>query len=263
MKQAVLGVTLIVGLGVFFWLKPFAKTTDNKSLTIGMMSGWPPFMAITQQGAFEGFDVDVANELCTRLSRPCKIIDMGALTTLFVALEQKKIDMIFSGLDITKARREKLNMIPYYGESVREYSLLFWNKIPDGISSLEDLKSQPNPTVVVEPGDSPEKLIDQFPFIQKKQVASLADQILELKYQKSLALFREPHIARQLMRQNPELKALSVTLPPELQIFGMGVAVKKDNVVLNDNVNATLSAMKSDGTIDRIAARWFPERDNE
>lgn len=253
----------IVGIVFLFVQLKSNESAKTKELTIGMMSGWPPFMSITQQGQFEGFDVDVANELCARLNRPCKIVDMGALATLFVALEQKKIDMIFSGLDITKARREKLIMVPYNGEDVREYSLLFWNKIPEQVTSIDDLKTIDNPVVVVEPGDSPEKFLDGFSFITKKQISSIADQVLDLKYQKSLALFREPHVAKQLMKKNPELKSIPVPLPDEFQIYGMGIAIAKDNQSLGDEVSSAVLQMKQDGAMARFSSRWFAKEGSD
>lgn len=249
-------VAIILSFVVYFFVSTKSPSPENP-LTIGMMSGWPPFMSINQTGDYEGFDVDIANEVCARLKRTCTIVDMGALTTLFVALEQNKIDMIFSGLDITKARREKLTMIPYYGEEVRNYALLFWNNIPDGIQTIEDLQQLKNPTVVVEPGDSAERVLDAFAGIQKKQIGSIADQVLELKYQKSLALFREPHVARELMRKNPEMKSLSVPLPEDFQIYGMGIALNQKSVALSQAIEQTIDAMKTDGTMTRIAARWF------
>lgn len=259
--KIVSGIAVVVVVAIIFLVGQSFKSMEspgsNKELTIGMMSGWPPFMSITQQGQYEGFDVDIANELCSRLKRTCKIVDMGALATLFVALEQKKIDMIFSGLDITKARREKLTMVPYYGDDVREYSLLFWGAVPEGVLSIDDLKTLNKPVVVVEPGDSPEKFLDRFSFITKKQISSIADQLLELKYQKSLALFREPQVAKQLMKKNPELKAIAVALPEEFQIYGMGAAIAKNNQSLSSDVELTMATMKQDGAVARIAARWF------
>jgi ABC-type amino acid transport substrate-binding protein len=258
MKKLAISFFSIAAIGIFYFTIS-AKSDDepNNILTVGMMSGWAPFMSVNPQGGFEGFDVDVANGMCARLKKTCKIVDMGSLAPLFVALESNKIDAIFSGLDITKARREKMTMVPYFGEKLREYYLLFWQQIPESVKTIDDLKNMQNPVVVVEPGVGPEKYLDQFKFIEKKQIAILSDRLLDLQYGKSLAVFLEPEMSLQLMRKNPAIKGLPVPLPEDLQIDGMGIALKKENSEQSAAIRAAIEAMKADGTINKLAARWF------
>jgi len=263
-----IGALIFIGLFITTFLlffKPFGSSKkDECAITVGMMSGWAPFMTINQQGKFEGFDVDVANEVAKRLGKKCQITDVGSLSSLFVALEKGKVDMLFSGLDITTKRLTAMEMVPYTGQGFKEFYLLFWNKIPEGITSIQDLKNYPNATVIAEPGDSPEKYLAQFDFITKKSIGALADQLLDLQYGKSLALFREPQLAKRLCKKNPQLKALSVPLPVEWQAFGMGIALKKGNTKLNSQVQATIQAMKADGTLKALETKWqMNEEDNE
>ncbi len=58
-----------------------AKTDDT--LIVGMMSGWAPFMTITAKGTYEGFDVDVAQELAQRMGKKLVIQDLGSLHDSF------------------------------------------------------------------------------------------------------------------------------------------------------------------------------------
>lgn len=250
LKLALFGVLFIAGI---FFLN--IHTEKENSLKFGMMSGWAPFMTINQQGLFEGFDVDVAEEIAKRLGQKSQILDMGSLAPLFVALQTNKIDMILSGLDITNERLKKLDMIPYCGENIEEYYLLFWQKIPENINNIADLKNYPDPVVVVEPGVSAEKLIDNYGFITKKQIAALPDRVLDVQYGKSLAMLLEPSVARSLMVKNTNLKALPVKLPQELQIFGMGIATKKDSA-LSKRIEDAIRAMKKDGTLEKLQAKW-------
>lgn len=264
MKIAVaitLSVLVLVGLGFFLKENSSAK---EETLTIGMMSGWAPFMITNKNGEFEGFDVDVAKEVAARLKKKLSIIDMGALASLFVALDQNKVDLALSGLDITEKRRQQLAMIPYTGEDTKEYVLLFYKKIPEGISSIEDLKTIPNPVVLTEPGVSVEKYLDSLGFIQKKQLASLAERILDLQYGKSLAMIVEPSIARTLMQKDEQLKSLSVPLPPLFQIFGMGIAAKKENSALTEKIQSIIASMKDDNTLSKLEEKWqLKEAGNE
>ena len=141
-------VIAIVGSSYFYRSKG-AKPDD--SLVVGMMSGWAPFMTINNQGNFEGFDVDIAQAIAQKMGKKLVIKDLGSLAPTFIALDQGKIDMIMSGLDITQARLQKMTMIPYTGQDVRAFTFLFWQSIPAGINSIEDLAKK-GAVVCVEPG---------------------------------------------------------------------------------------------------------------
>lgn len=251
---ALIGLCLLIG-GFGFILRSNASPQEEV-LTIGMMSGWAPFMITNNKGEFEGFDVDVAKELAARLKKKLTILDMGTLASLFVGLDQNKIDLAFSGLDITEKRRQQLSMIPYTGEDTREYVLLFYNKIPEGVSSIEDLKLLSSPIILTEPGVSVEKYIDSLAYVQKKQLASLSERLLDLQYGKSLAMLVEPSIAQTLMKKDPKLKSLPVPLPPQFQIFGMGIAAKKANIALTEQIEAIIATMKEDKTLTKLEEKW-------
>jgi len=253
----IFGLLLIVA-SYFFIYKVIQKNNVDqniKPLVIGMMSGWAPFMSITPQGNYEGFDVDVATEIAQRLGRPVEIKDLGSLASLFIALEQNTIDMVFSGLDITLQRRNNYTMIPYTGQTVKDFYLVFWKAIPENIQHIEDFKQYPQATICVEPGVSTEKFIDQFNFINKKSIGATSEMILDIQYGRSLAAFLEPQVAKRLQQKNPEIKTLPVRLTPEFQIFGMGIALKKD-AALSKNVETAIMAMRNDGTLKKLEIKW-------
>jgi ABC-type amino acid transport substrate-binding protein len=181
---------------------------------------------------------------------------MGSLVPCFIALEQNKIDMIFSGLDINQARLQRYNMVYYAGNDVTSYYLLFWQQIPEGVKTIQDLKKYPQSVVVVEPGDSPEKYLDQYDYIIKKQISAITDQLMDLQYGKSTAIFRQPVIAQRMCTQYPQLKSIAVPLPSEYQIYGMGIALKKENKSLTEMVQKTIEGMIADGIIKKLELKW-------
>ena len=253
-KIIVACICLGVLLGIFFF---FRKTESKKDvLVVGMMSGWAPFMSINGEGDFEGFDVDVAHEVANRMGKKVVIEDLGSLSSCFIALEQNKVDMILSGLNITQERLNKLNMVPYVGEGTKEYLLVFWKDIPTGISQIQDLKAIKSAIVCIEPGNSTEKYLDQFEYITKRPLSSLADMILDIQYGKSLALFLEPQVVTRLTQTCPEIKYISVPLPPEFQVFGCGIALKKENTSLNDTVASVIQELKQEGILKRLETKW-------
>ena len=249
---ATVGIILFSCIGLFF--RQSQKSSDE--LVVGMMSGWAPFMTINAAGEYVGFDVDVAKLLASKLNKKLVVKDMGSLASCFVALEQNKIDMMLSGLDITQDRLKKLNMVPYTGEEVRSFSLLFWKQVPLKIRTIEDFKNLPDAAVCAEPGSAQDKFLSKFSFINKKPMPSTTDMVLDLRFGKSVAAILEPQVARRLQKQEPDLVALSVPLPDEFVVYGMGIVIKKNKKQLADVVAATIQSLKQDGSLKKLEIQW-------
>lgn len=238
------------------YIKNAAKLNSNNTLTVGMMSGWPPFMSINEQGKYEGIDVDVANALGKQLGKKVVIKEMGSLSTLFLSLERGAIDIILSGLDITQERQARMNLIPYCGEDITNMYLIFYRQIPQGVSSLEDLAKHANTTVCVEANSTSEKLIDLYPTIIKKQLKSISDIILDIRYSKSIAALAEPSVARNTFKKDPTLTYISVSLPKQLCIYGNGIAIKKENISLTNTIKEAILSLKTAGILDALEKKW-------
>ncbi len=256
--KTILTLTCII-IGLFIYKKttePARQTKDT--IIIGMMSGWAPYMSINNAGEFEGFDVDVAEELGKKLNKNVEIKDMGGLASLLIALNQGKIDMAFSGLDITKKRQNAYNMVQYSGEGITTFNLLFWDSIPKDVETIFDLKNLANTTLCYEPGSPSEAFLnqEQFDFIDKKPVNSVPEMIMELKYRKSLCALYEPLIVEGLQKKNPQLKYIKVAIPEDFQIMGIGVALNKTRKKLTEQVTKAIKELRDTGTIQKLEQRW-------
>lgn len=233
-----------------------SSQTADTTLIVGMMGGWAPFMTINAQGGYEGFDVDVATELAKRMGKQLVIKDFGSVASCLIAVEQNKANMVFSGLDITESRLKKFIMVPYAGQTITSIALVFWNSIPAGVHSMENLRTLSACTICTDPGSSQEKYLDQFNFITKKPMASVADMVLDLRYGKSTAAILEPFLAQRIKRKNPEAQILEMPLPLEFQQFGFGIAIKKNNTILEQITTTIIKEMRQDGTLTALEKKW-------
>ena len=238
---------------LFFYFRTTER--NNNVLTVGMFV-WPPFMSIKPDGTYEGFDVDVAQAVADALGKKLEVIDMGTLAPLFIALEQNKIDLIFSGLDITQKRQQELIMVPYVGENITSLSLLFWKEIPANIQTMQDLANVPNAVLCYEPGSASENFLKQFNGFEQKPLGAVVDMVMDIKYGKSTAAILEQAIAQRVAQQNPEIKLLSVPLGAEFQIYGMGIAIKKSNQKLAEQVRSAIALLQSSGTLRTLESKW-------
>lgn len=254
-KAIVCLLAMVVAIAGAYTIQRPSKTTDD-TLLVGMMSGWAPFMTITPKGTYEGFDVDVAQELAQRMDKKLVIQDLGSLASCFVALEQKKVALVLSGLDITKKRLKTLAMVRYTGQDVTHFCLLFWNTIPKNVLLIQDFRALPGSVFCVESGSAQEAFLDQFDFITKKRLPSVIDIVLDLKFGKSVATLLEPRVAARLKRKNSEVRVLEVPLPEGFQVYGCGIALKQDNTALTTQVTALIEDMRIDGTLKKLEQKW-------
>lgn len=255
LSMAAFAALVFVGLVVRKQSSSMQTMSSNK-IVVGMMSGWAPFMSVSGLGEYVGFDVDVAKEIGRSLNKEIIIEDFGSLASCFIALDQGKVDMVMSGLDSTQKRQESMEMVRYTGEDVQNLSLLFWNKIPQNIKSLEDVAQCPNAIVCVESGSSQEKFLQSRDFITLKRVPSVVEGLLDVRFGKSLALLVEPRVGLYLQQKNPELKSINVELPNEFKIFGCGIAIKKGNKQLKSDVEKTVAALYKEGVLQEMQNLW-------
>ena len=253
-------ITGLLTLGTLWRRSATPQTPQTKPLVVGMMSGWPPFMSVNPQGEYEGYDVEVAKQLAQKLNRPLIIKDLGSVQTVLIALEQGTIDIAMSGFDNTKKRMETFNMVRYTTRESTETSVVFWQQIPQSIKALKDCINA-NMTICVEPGTSQEKYVDSFTGAIKKQVPSISDMVMELRFGKVGALVLEPRVSERICKQVPELVVLKEPLPAEFAIYGEGIALKKQNIDLAKQVQQAVTALMQDGTLPQLEKTWLTQDD--
>ncbi len=227
---------------------------NEEVLTLGTMSGWPPFVSLNTKGEYEGFDIEIAQEIARRLGKKLVIKDMDT-AALITALEKGTVDFIMTGLDITSQRLKRIAMISYQGEPMTEMPLIFWKKVPEGIKSFDDLKNR-KAVVCVEPGSSQEEMIKKLGDVELKYCDPLAS-ILELKFGRALAAISEKKLFLNLKKQYPELVAIMIPINKEDQIMGCGIGVQKNNTELYEKISMIISDLKKTGYLGQAEQRWF------
>ncbi|MBA3954973.1 transporter substrate-binding domain-containing protein [Candidatus Dependentiae bacterium] len=240
-------------LGYFVFRSSTAQSDDT--LILGTMSGWPPYVTMSNNGSYQGFDIDIAQQIAVQLGKKLVIKDMDT-ASLLTALNQNKVDFVMTGLSITQERLKQVDLIAYQGEPVTSLRLVFWQTIPQGVKTLEDLKNIPNATVCVEAGSSTEGFLLTISGLTVKQLDPVPS-ILELKYKKALAVLIEPTAYNELKSQYPELVALTVPLNEDQAFLGCGIGVNKANTKLKKEIQLIINNLKAQGTLAALEKQWF------
>jgi len=253
-----IGLVALSATALFLFSSKVNDARDD-TLILGTMSGWPPYVSVNNDAEYQGLDIDIAQEIAKRLNKKLIIKDMDTVM-LMTSLSQGKVDFIMTGLCITNDRLQKIMMIPYQGETITELPLLFWDKIPEGVRTLEDIKKIPNAIICVEAGSAQEDFITQQNLEQAGIVikqSNPTESLLDLKYGKALACLLEPPIFADFKSKYPNLKAIMVPLDDKNKIFGNGIGVKKDNKQLISKIESIIIELKNNGFIQKCQNKWI------
>jgi octopine/nopaline transport system substrate-binding protein len=94
-----------------------AAAKEWSKLRLGTAADDPPSSSMRPDGTFEGFEIELAADICKRMKVECswERRDFG---DLIPALQQGKLDVIFVALSITPKRRETIDFsIPIVGHA--------------------------------------------------------------------------------------------------------------------------------------------------
>ncbi len=254
MKKMIIAVILLVGvIGGYVMVQRSRAPKDETMLVVGTAAGYAPWVSINERGEYEGFDIDVINAVAQKLNKKLVLKDLGSMTPLFLALQQGSIDAFIWGMEITQDRLKNVAMVRYQGDTISAYPVLFWNAIPETITSIDDMKGL---TVCVEPASSQEAVLNKYDGITKKYTERVDDALMNLEYGKADAACVEPAIAKKFMAIYPEIKMLEVPLAEEDMVYGVGICVKKDNQVLIEEIQNAVKNLRDEGVIQALETKW-------
>lgn len=218
---------------------------------LGLDDSFPPMGFRDDDNSIIGFDIDLAKEVSKRLGVSFKAQPIS-WDAKELELSTGKIDCIWNGFTITDERKETLCMsTPYLNNAqvlvVREDS---------PIKSLSDVKGI---TIGLQKGSSAQEAVDSKPDF----VALLKDQVY---YQENITALNDLELGGvdavvmdsivaeyDIAKSKKPLRIIDEVLARE----AYGIGFRKDDVLLCDEVQKILKAIKDDGTASKISTNWF------
>ena len=213
---------------------------------------YPPFESLNKNNQIEGFDIDLAKAVCKQIDAECSFTN-NPFDSLIPALKFRRYDAVISGMDITAERSKQVDFTqPYYSNS----AILIAEK--DTYTSPEQLKGK---RVGVENGTTHQKYLqEKYPDVIIVAYDSYQNAILDLKNHRLAGVFGDTAVVNQWLKSYPELGTVGKHIT-DSQYFGrgLGIAVRKGNAELLARFNDALKTLRTNGTIEQINQRWFPE----
>ncbi len=203
-----------------------------------------------ESGSIEGFEVDIARELAKRLKGSPDALEVTGVnvTTRGIMLDNGTLDATLATFTITEARKKSYNFSqPYFTDHI---GVLV--KKSSGIERLEDLDGK---TVgVASSATTRDKLAQagdelgihmefaEYATYPEIKIALVTGRVQAFSVDKSILY---GYLDDSTMLLNTEFA------PQEY-----GIATKKSNVELAQQIDAALADMMADGTLDGLKAEW-------
>lgn len=223
------------------------RMEESKEMNVAFEGTYPPFNFIDENDEFQGFDVDISNEIAERLGVEANFI-ATKWDGLIGGLKADKFDIIISQMTVTEERKKSVDFTDPY---VISGSVLITREETNDITKLEDIKGK---NVGVGGGTTFEDVANSVDGAEVKLYKAVGDYIQDLTNKRLDVIINDQLlISYNIKEMNLPIKISSDILNKD----EIGMAVNKGNEDFIEQVNAALSEMKEDGTYAEIYKKWF------
>ncbi|WP_294389443.1 transporter substrate-binding domain-containing protein [uncultured Clostridium sp.] len=225
---------------------------DKGKVVVGMSADYAPyeFHYIDENGkdVIGGFDVDIANEIASKLGVELVIQEMD-FDALVTALPAGKVDLVISGMNPTEERAKVVDFSEVYYNS--QHGILVRAEDVDKYKTFADLEGA---KVGAQLGSTQEQIAkNEIPNADLQLLANVNNLILELKSGKVDAIIMEKPVAQMAVKSNPELAVGEPTY--EEESGGNAVGVAKGNEELLAKVNEVIKELNETGKMDEYIVK--------
>lgn len=251
MNKTVLVITIAL-IGSFFAARYFAnKPYKNQSksaniLIVGTNSEYAPF-SYMENNTLSGFDIDLANEVASRLGKTVEWQDMP-FDALIPALQTGSIHVIATGITPTAERAQKVNFTAPY---LKGDPLLIVTKAETPLKTIEQLTGK---LVAVNEGFTADYYMAKIKGPELIRFASPLESFMALDSNRVDALVSAQNNVKPLIESYGAQKFSVSVIPETSDEYALAVSKQYPELLLQ--IQATLQEMHADGTIENLKKKW-------
>lgn len=227
------------------------SSNDDNTFVVGF-SEFPPFGYKDSNGEYVGFDLDLAKEVAKRNNWTFKALPIIDWESKEMELNSNEIDCIWSEFTIEGRENDYTWSDPYFNNSQ-----VFVVKSDSGINSVDDLKGKVLDAQSESSGYNAvmnnSTLKDSFG--QINPVRDIDTAFMDLKSGACDAVILDYPNANYRIVEKFHDEGFQI-LDGNVTYEKYGIAFKKGNDGLKDQVQKTLDEMYKDGTVERIAQNY-------
>jgi polar amino acid transport system substrate-binding protein len=248
---ALAGAIVVGGLGAALLTPP---ASAQEKLVFCSDIAFPP-MESFQGSEPVGADIDLGREIAKRLGREAEFNNVG-FDAIVAALLGHQCDAILSGMNDTPERAKTVDFVDYL---LVGQSLVVAKGNPLGITSLETLCGH---TAGAQVGTTNLDTLNQAnqsctaagkPGVNVTGFKADTDAMLALKANRLDVYEADSPVAAFYIGQEPETFEFG---GPPINTAPYGIAFRKEDTALRDQVKQAIDAMYADGTMMTILKKW-------
>ncbi|MBQ9050228.1 MAG: amino acid ABC transporter substrate-binding protein [Lachnospiraceae bacterium] len=228
------------------------KTVEAGKLHMATNAAFPPYEMISDNGGFEGIDVEIATLIAQKLGLELVVDDME-FGSVITSVQGGKSDIAMAGLTVTDERKQNVDFTESYATGVQVII------VPEGsdIATVDDLANDKMIGVQdgttgyiycsspVEDGGYGEDHVTSYPN------GAMAIEALKGGKVDAVVIDNEP--AKAFVQANAGLKILDT----EYIVENYAIGISKDNNGLRDAVNNALKELIADGSVKLIVDKYI------
>ncbi|PMH44989.1 nickel transporter [Vibrio sp. 10N.286.49.B3] len=233
-----------------------AQAKEWKEVRFGIEGAYPPFSWTEADGSLKGFDVDMANALCTELEVKCRIIAQD-WDGIIPSLLARKYDAIIAAMSITEERKKRIDF-------TGKYALIPNNFIAKKDAGLDFSPEGFKGTKIgVQRATTHDKyLTDTYgKSIEIVRYGSFDEAYLDLANGRIATVLGDASALEEGVLNKAGGEAYEFVGPsltdPQWFGEGFGIALRKQDKELTKKLDDAILALREKGIYQEIAAKYF------
>ena len=236
---------LVLGMG----------SVQAAELRVGVEGAYPPFSWKESDGTLKGFDIEIAEAICAELNRKCVLVEQD-WDGMIPALLARKFDTIIASMSITEERKKRVDFSDKYYNTPAK----FVAKKGSGLKiTKEGLKGK---RIGLQRGTTHQCFMEKmFPEAELVLYGTQDEVFQDLAIGRIDAQFSDSIAADDGFLKTDAGKDFEFTGGDQHDEAchgpGAGMAVRKSDTELRDDLNRAIKALRKNGTYQKINAKYF------
>lgn len=225
---------------------------EQEVLTVAMELAYPPFETKDEQGNPSGVSVDFMKDFGEYIGKEIRIENIS-FDGLIPSLQTGKADMVMSSMTITEERKETVDFSEPYANAL----LAVLTNKDSQITSVDDL-NQEGKKVAVKTGSTGYLYAQEH--LKNAEIIALQDEsacVMEVSQGKADGFIYDQLTIYRNWRNN--LDTTNAVFIPFQDVEPWGIAVKKGNTELLDQLNEFIETYREDGGFEELTEKYLSE----
>ncbi len=233
----------------------FALAADAPKLRIGVEGAYPPFSSVGADGKIVGFDIDIANALCAQMKAQCTLVQQD-FDAMIPALQARKIDAVVASMSATPERLKVVDFSDKYYNTPNRLIAKAGVAIDGSAASFKGKKIGVQRSTI-----NDRFATDKFSGATIVRYTKQDEVFLDLASGRIDATLVDAVAGDVGFLKLPAGKGYGFTGPvyddPAYFGTGVGVAIRKGEAQLRDQLNAAIKAIRAGGVYKNLQSKYF------